>query len=413
MTIDDAPHEGVSPPKKMPRAVLVLGLASLLNDIASEMVFPLLPMFVVTVLGGTRASLGIIEGAADSLASLLKLVAGHWSDQSRNRRRFILFGYGMTALLRPILGFMTAPWQVGAIRLADRFGKGVRSAPRDALIADVTPPNERGRAFGFNRSMDHAGAAIGPLFAMLFLWFWPDQLRVLMVLAVIPGALLIALITLGLPRAEAHQEGESAGPLHLTLRPFDRRFRGFLVALVLFTLGNSSDAFLLIRAGELGVPTVWLPGLWCVFHIAKSFGAGWMGKQVDRFGPRRMIVAGWAWYAVVYLLFALATAAWHMWALFLLYAVFYSLTEPAEKTLVALLAGPNRRGLAFGWFNFSVGIATLPASVVFGFLYDRFGPLVAFGSGSALAIAASVLFTVVTRPSAEDQSTDTVTQTVA
>lgn len=383
---------------KMSRPVLVLGLSSLLNDIASEMVFPLLPLFVVTVLGGTRASLGIIEGAADSLASLLKLAAGHWSDRAQNRRWFILIGYGFTALLRPLLGFTTAPWQVGGIRLADRFGKGIRSAPRDALIADSVPHEQRGRAFGFNRAMDHAGAATGPLLATVFLWFWPEQLRILMMLAIVPGIILIALVAWGLPREPRRDSpADQAEPLRLTLRPFDRRFRGFLAALVLFTLGNSSDAFLLVRAGELGVPTVWLPALWGLFHVAKSFGVWWMGRQVDRFGPRGMIVAGWMWYAGVYLLFALASEAWHVWALFLLYAVFYSLTEPAEKTLVAALAGPQRRGLAFGWFNFAIGIATLPASVVFGLLYDRWGGLAAFGTGSTLALLASVLFVAATR----------------
>lgn len=401
-----APSVEPAPRPRMPRAVLVLGLASLLNDVASEMVFPLLPIFVVTELGGTRASLGMIEGAADSLASLLKLAAGYWSDQSKSRRGFILSGYGLTAVLRPALALVTAPWQVGVIRLADRFGKGVRAAPRDALIADATPADQRGRAFGFNRSMDHLGAAIGPLIAMLFLWGWPDELRTLMLLAIVPGAILMTLLAVGLPREDAIERPPIGERPRLTLRPFDRRFRGYLAALVLFTLGNSTDAFLLLRAGELGVPKAWLPGLWCVFHVAKSWGTGWMGKQVDRFGPRRMIVAGWIWYAAVYLLFALASEQWHVWTLFLLYAVYYSLTEPAEKTLVAQLAGPQRRGLAFGWFNCAIGIATLPASVTFGFLYDRWGALVAFGTGAGLAIVASVLLVIVTRPALAEPATE-------
>lgn len=381
----------------LPRTVRVLGVASLLNDVASEMIFPLLPTFIVTVLHGSRTSLGLIEGAADSLASLLKLAAGHWSDQAGRRRRFILIGYSVTAILRPCLGLMTAAWQVGLIRLADRFGKGVRTAPRDALIADVTPQEQRGRAFGFHRAMDHAGAAIGPLLAALFLWLWPGELRILFGLSVLPGLALIALLVFGLRESVPVKSSAVTEPLRLTLRPFDSRFRGFLAALILFTLGNSSDAFLLVRAGELGVPTVLLPVLWCVFHVVKSAGNWWLGGLVDRFGPRWLIVLGWSWYAIVYLLFALATEAWQAWALFLMYAAFYALTEPAEKTLVANLVGPERRGLAFGWFNFAIGIATLPASVLFGVLYDHGGGLVAFGTGAALSLAASVVLLWVTR----------------
>ena len=398
---EDDPAKPVAP---LPRTVRVLGVTSLLNDIASEMIFPLLPTFIVTVLGGSRTSLGLIEGAADSLASLLKLAAGHWSDRSGHRRRFILIGYGFTVFLRPCLGLMTATWQVGLARLADRFGKGVRTAPRDALIADVTPAAQRGRAFGFHRAMDHAGAAIGPLLATLFLWLRPGDLRTLFGLSVLPGLALLALLWFGLPKSASAKPSAEHEPLRLTLKPFDARFRGFLAALVLFTLGNSSDAFLLVRAEQLGVPVLWLPALWCVFHIVKSGGNWWLGGLVDRYGPRWLIVLGWLWYAVVYLLFALATEAWHAWALFLLYAAFYALTEPAEKTLVANLAGSERRGLAFGWFNFAIGIATLPASVLFGWLYDRWGSLAAFGTGAGLSLAASILLLWTTRDSGNSRS---------
>ncbi|HLQ47113.1 MAG TPA: MFS transporter [Planctomycetaceae bacterium] len=381
----------------MPHTVKVLGVASLLNDIASEMIFPLLPTFIVTVLGGSRTSLGLIEGAADSLASLLKLAAGHWSDRAGQRRRFVLFGYTLTALLRPCLGLTTSAWQVGLVRLADRFGKGVRTAPRDALIADATSAEQRGRAFGFHRAMDHAGAAIGPLVASVFLWSWPGELRLLFELSLLPGLALLALLWFGLRETAAPQPTETHEPLRLALQPFDVRFRGFLIALVIFTLGNSSDMFLLMRADELGVPTVWLPMLWCTFHILKSVGNWRLGQWVDQWGPRRLIVAGWLLYAVVYLLFALATEAWQAWALFWLYAGFYALTEPSEKTLVANLVGPERRGLAFGWFNFAIGIATLPASVLFGVLYDHFGRLAAFGTGAGLALMASIVLLRTTR----------------
>ena len=395
-----------SPRDPLARNVKLLGFASLLNDISSEMIFPLLPHFVMTVLGGSRTSLGMIEGAADSLSSLLKLASGHWSDRSRSRRLFILVGYTLTALTRPGLAAMTAAWQVAAARLVDRFGKGVRSAPRDALIADSTAPSERGRAYGFNRAMDHLGATIGPLLATAFLWFWPGELRWLFALTMIPGLCLIALIGFGLkdPPKEKLETKEPSNPL-LAMKPFDGRFRLFLVSLVIFTLGNSSDAFLLVRAGELGVTTAWLPILWGSLHIVKGLGNWWVGPLVEKIGSRRLIVVGWSVYSIVYLLFAFANQVWHAWALFLLYGLFYACTESAEKVLVVDLVGQERRGLAFGWFHAAIGIATLPASILFGTLYDKFGGIAAFGTSAGLALMASLVLLAV-RPNPIEQTSD-------
>jgi MFS family permease len=379
--------------RALPRNVKVLGLASLLNDIASEIIFPLLPNFFLRVLGGSYFFLGVIEGAADSAASLLKLWSGGRSDQVGRRKGFILFGYSLPAVTRPLIGLITAPWQLLVLRIGDRIGKGVRTSPRDALIADSTDPSIRGRAFGFHRAMDHVGAAVGPLAAAGFLALWPEQLSTLFVLTALPGILVVALLVFSLretPSAEKPKE-----PLRLTLRPFDRRFRTFLLALVIFTLGNSSDAFLLVRAGQLGVPIGALPLLWCAFHAVKSTSNLAFGRAVDRYGPRPLIVLGWLLYAGVYLGFAAATSAWQAWALFLVYALFYGLTEPAEKTLVANLVGAERKGLAYGWYNFAVGIATLPASIIFGVLYQTYGAEVAFGWGAALAVVAVALLAAV------------------
>jgi MFS family permease len=371
----------------------VLGGASLLNDIASEMIFPLLPNFLLTVLLGNRFYLGVIEGAADSAASLLKLWSGGRSDQAGRRKGYVLFGYSLAALTRPLIGVIVAPWQLLALRVGDRIGKGVRTSPRDALIADSTDPSIRGRAFGFHRAMDHLGAAVGPLLAVGFLQLWPDHLRTLFLVTLLPGLLVLALLAFGL------RETPPAGPpkerLHLTLKPFDRNFRRYLFALVVFTLGNSSDAFLLVRAGELGVPTALLPLLWCAAHVVKSSSNLWLGRAVDRLGPRPLLSLGWLLYAGVYVAFALATTAWQAWACFLAYALFYGLTEPAEKTLVAQLAGGERKGLAYGWYNFAIGIATLPASLIFGALYEVYGALAAFGWGAGLALAAVILMSEV------------------
>lgn len=376
-------------PGRLPANVKLMGMASLLNDIASEMIYPLMPQFLLAFLGGSRFQLGIIEGVADSVASLLKLGAGAWSDRAGSRRGFVVGGYALAAMARPLIGLALAPWHLFLARTADRIGKGIRTAPRDALIADSTEPEIRGRAFGFHRAMDHLGAAVGPLLASAFLLVWPGQLRLLFLLTLVPGLIVVGLLGFGL---REKKKAEAAGqPLRLSLRPFDWNFRLYLLALVVFTLGNSSDAFLLVRAGELGVATVWLPVLWSAFHIVKSTGSLLAGRAVDRFGSRRLILLGWIVYAGIYLMFALASRAWHIWPIFLCYGLFFALTEPAEKVLVARLVGAEQRGLAFGWFNFAIGIAALPSSMIFGLLYERFGALVAFGWGSGMALLAAIL----------------------
>jgi MFS family permease len=375
-------------PRTLPRNVKLLGLASLLNDVASEMVFPLMPQFLIAVLGGNRFHLGIIEGVADSVSSLLKLWSGAWSDRAGRRKDFVVFGYALAALARPLTGLVTAPWQLFVVRTADRIGKGIRTSPRDALLADSTDPGIRGRAFGFHRAMDHLGAAIGPVLASAFLLAWPGQLRLLFLLTVIPGLLVVTLLIFGLREQPVLNPPQER--LRLSLKPFDRNFRRYLLALLLFTLGNASDAFLLVRAGELGVSTPLLPLLWCAFHVVKSSGNLLAGRAVDKLGPRPLILSGWVLYAVIYLAFALASTAWQVWVVFLGYGLVYALTEPAEKTLVANLAGGERRGLAFGWFNCVIGIAALPSSVTFGWLYERYGALVAFGWGSGLALLAAI-----------------------
>jgi MFS family permease len=378
------------------RNVKLLGWASCLNDIASEMIYPLLPQFLITVLGGNRFYLGIIEGVAESGASLLKLWSGAWTDRAGRRRGFVIIGYALAAVARPLVGLVLVPWQLFVVRTGDRIGKGIRTSPRDAMIADSTDPDFRGRAFGFHRAMDHLGAAIGPVLAAVFLWFWPGELRTLFLLTILPGMVVVGLLVMGLRETTTTDPPKER--LQLTLKPFDHRFRLYLLALVVFTLGNSSDAFLLVRASELGIPTAMLPLLWVAFHIVKSAGNMLIGGLVDRVGPRLPLVLGWFLYAGVYIAFGFATAAWHAWTLFLVYGVFYALTEPAEKTLIANLVGTERKGLAFGWYNFAIGIAALPSSLIFGGLYDEFGPIAAFGWGAGLALVAAVILLSVQLP---------------
>jgi MFS family permease len=373
----------------LPRSVKVVGLASLLNDTASEMIFPLLPHFLLTVLLGNRFYLGVIEGIADSVASFVKLWSGDQSDQAGKRKSFIVFGYCVPALVRPLIGVVVAPWQLFSIRVVDRIGKGVRSSPRDALIADSTDPLIRGRAFGFQRAMDNLGAAIGPLLAAGFLWFWPGELRTLFLIAFVPGLLVVALLVFGLREQPVAQQSHER--FRLTLKPFDRSFKVYLLALVVFTLGNSSDAFLLVRAGELGVPPMTLPLLWCVCHVAKSGSSLLLGRALDQFGSRPALFLGWLVFAGVYLAFGLATSIWEVWTYFIGYGLVCGLIEPAERTLVAQLVGTERKGLAYGWYNFAIGIATLPSSLIFGLLYQYYGPLAAFGFGAGLALIAAVV----------------------
>lgn len=390
-------------PQKHPRLapnVRVLGWASFLNDVASEMIFPLVPDFLKTLTSVTAANVaiyvGILEGLADTISSLLKLWSGSWSDRIGSRKGFVVFGYLLGAIARPLIGLAQLPWHVVATRATDRLGKGIRAAPRDALTVDSTDQKSLGWAFGFQRSLDHLGAIVGPAIAWLLLRHWTDDVRWIFFATIVPGALVVALVTFGLK--EKPIKSQSRPVPTLSLKPFDTNFRVYLVAMLLFTLGNSSDMFLLMRARELGIATAWLPVLWMVFHIVKSFGSVVAGASVNRLGTRPMILCGWLIYALVYLGFAFVEAAWQIWALFLIYGVYYAVTEPVEKVFVAHLAGPERKGLAYGWFNFSVGVGALPASLIFGALYEAFGAVVAFGFGAALALLASIVLSFVRVP---------------
>ncbi len=278
-------------------------------------------------------------------------------------------------------------------RTSDRVGNGVRSARKEELVADSTAPAESGGAFGYTRAMDHLGAAIGPSLAFCFLWIWPGQLRTLFLLTAVPGLLVVLLMWFGL--REQPIETRAAKEFSFTLRPFDWRFRLYLVALAIFTLGNATDAFLLLRAGELGVQAELIPLLWGAFHVVKSAGSLVAGRAVDRFGPRPLIYGGWLLYAGIYLAFARATTPGEVWLFFLIYGVFHALTEPAERTLVANLVAADRKGLAFGWFNFAVGIVALPASLLFGVIYEKLGAPAAFAWSALLALAAAALLGLV------------------
>jgi len=375
--------------------VLILGLVSLLTDISSEMIYPLLPLFVTTILGAGPAFLGVIEGVAESTAALLKLASGIVSDRVQGRKRLILAGYGLSSLSRPLIAVAGSPLFALLVRFSDRIGKGVRTSPRDALIADSTAPALRGKAYGFHRSMDHVGAIIGPLLATgLLAWFVSD-LRTVFWLAAIPGLLAVILIMIkvrDMPRpTPAPHAGHGIAP--------GKNIRIYLLILLLFTLGNSSDVFLLLRAGQLGVTPARIPLLWTLFHLVKMLASMPFGTLSDRIGRRRVIVAGWGVYALAYAGFGLAASELQIWLLFAWYGLFYGMTEGVEKAYLTDLARPEERGSAFGWYNFAVGIGALPASLIFGLVWQKVSPQAAFGFGACLAcLAALLLFAFPPRP---------------
>lgn len=384
--------------RPLPREVKALGAVSLLNDAASEMLVPLLPLFLATVLRAGAATLGVIEGLAETTASLLKYAMGRWSDRLGRRKGLALAGYGLSVLVRPLIGLAGAVWHVVALRFADRVGKGIRTAPRDALVADVVPPADRARAFGLHRAMDHAGAVVGALAAMALL-AWSDlSLRTIFLLSVVPGVAAFLVLALGVreqrravpPQAPAGATADEA-PARPPRLLAERRFVGFLAAVLLFTLGNSADTFLVLRALELGVAPVLGPALWIALHLSRSAWAVPGGMLADRFGRLRLILAGWAVYAVVYAGFAAADSGWMMWPLFVLYGLHAGLTEGAERAMVAELVGPEARGRAFGAFHLAVGLGALPASLLTGLLWKWHGPTLAFAVGAGFAALAALV----------------------
>jgi MFS family permease len=401
--------------------VLALGLVSLFTDLSSEMMNPLLPIFIAGLvpLGLAPVYVGLMEGVAETTASLLKLVSGRLSDYLGRRKMLVVAGYGLSTLARPLMalaGLVGTPWaggQVVGLKFLDRVGKGVRTSPRDALISDSIGPETRGLAFSFTRAMDHAGAVGGSLLAIVILFaflgygLWRSStakpaleemtaLRWVFALALIPGLLAVTALLWGV-REIAPKRADGCNPggkMSGTWRQLPARFYAFVGIVVLFTLGNSSDMFLLLYAWEkFGLGLVAVIGLWIALHLSKivfSFPGGFLA---DRIGRRPMIWAGWTMYALVYLGFSQAQAQWQFWALFLAYGFYYGMSEGAEKALVADFVPAASRGTGYGIYNGAIGIAALPGSLLFGVFWATIGPGWAFGIGAGLAGLAAVLLT--------------------
>ncbi|MFV0388356.1 MAG: MFS transporter [Pyrinomonadaceae bacterium] len=386
--------------------VLALSLVSLLNDTSSEIIYPLLPAFLALTLGASPLAIGIIEGFAESVASILKLFSGYFSDKFESRKMPVFLGYSLASIVRPFLAFVTNWHQVLFVRVTDRVGKGIRSAPRDALLAGSVSPEKRGLAFGFNRAADHLGAVIGPIIASIFLYLvatnysnpTESEYRFLFLFASIPVALGLVVIIFGVRENDLKAQAKQQSPLKLSLKQFDGNFKRFLVVIALFTLSNSTDAFLILRAQTAGIAIAFIPLLWAGLHLSKSVSSLIFGELSDRVGRRKLIFIGWLIYALVYFGFAFVGNMWQALALFLIYGIYFGLTEGAEKALVADLVPTEKHGTAFGYYNLAFGITVFPASLLFGFIWNQFGATSAFLFSAAISIAAALLLLTIKNP---------------
>ncbi len=371
--------------------VRATGWVSFFTDLGSELVYPLLPDFITGTLKASRRTLGLIEGLAEGVPSLLKLWSGGLADRARSRKGLILAGYLLSSLVKPFIGLAGTATTVLGLRVLDRVGKGIRGAPRDALVADFAGP-QRGRAFGWQRAMDHAGAVAGGLLGFLLLRGLGVDLRVAIALSVIPGLLAVLTVALGVRDDPARQRalaGAAAPPPAGPALP--RAFRLYLVAAVLFALANSSDAFLILRAREMGLPLLMVPLAWALLHAVKSVTSLWGGGLSDRVGRRPVLLLGWTLYTLVYAAFAWSTGTAAAWGLFAAYGVFFGATEGVAKAYVADLVPAAARGRAFGLLGMLEGLLLIPVSLAVGWLWDATGsgrvPL-AIEAGLALVAAA-------------------------
>jgi MFS family permease len=452
--------------KKNWRNIYILGVASFFNDFSSEMIYPLIPVFIKSVLGVGAYFIGIIEGIAETTNSLLKLFSGYYSDRFKKRKIFVVCGYAFSNLARPLIGLANSWGFLLALRFSDRVGKGVRTSPRDAIIGESAPDNRRGFAFGFHRAMDHLGAVAGSLVASLLLYVFLMDIRKVFLLSVIPGIIAVLLIIFGVRevrkkdelvvaqqlaaaeakmtacesakhadidrlktakagsledieagRPKASGEGvvtetakdscatiqgaqaeektakKSSPPaFHFRdLKKLGSKFGYYLSVLVVFALGNSTDAFLLLRASDLGIKTAFIPLLWAVHHVSKAAFSFFGGHLSDKLGRKPMIIIGWVVYGLTYLGFAFANQPYMIWVLFIFYGLFFGFTEGVEKALVCDMVPKDKLGSAYGFYNLAIGISALPASLIFGFIWTKVSSRAAFITGAGIAAAAILM----------------------
>jgi MFS family permease len=391
--------------KKLPGNVIWLGFASMFNDIGSEILLRTLPLFLAGALGVSMSIIGLIEGISETTASLLKIISGWLSDKWGSRKKPTAIGYTLSALSRPILYFANSWLLPFLFRFLDRVGKGIRTAPRDALIADSVTPAMRGRAFGFNRALDPLGATIGALIGAGVLYgiggldahpngpIDADVFRTLVLIALVPTS-LASFVVFFLVRETKKSSGGTKERPTISFVGMGKKFNRYLLILFVFTLGMSSDAFLLLRARTVGISPAEIFLMIALFNLVTTLSAYPAGILSDKLSRKTILIIGWTYYAVLYAGFALATSALHIWVLFISYGLYYGLTEGAEKAFVADLVPTESRGTAYGLFNGVVGIAALPASLFAGILWQNFGVQAPFLFGGAMAMIAAAFFLV-------------------
>ncbi len=404
--------ENKSSLRRLPRNIWAVTLTSFFTDISSEMIFNLIPLFLANVLGVGTAVIGLIDGVAETTASLTKVYAGSLSDRLGQRKWLAVAGYALSAIAKPFLYFANAWGWVFAVRFADRMGKGIRTAPRDALVADSIDEKQRGLAFGVHRAGDTAGAFAGLGLAALIVWLTQSgaaeltrrAFQVAVLASILPAVLAVLVLAFGandIPRLGAKQSGRSS-PYHASPLPsfegLDARFKLFLFVVLLFTLGNSSDSFIVLLGQNRGLDVLQIMLMVMTFNLVYASLAGPLGSLSDRIGRRRLIIGGWIAYGLVYLGLALSGAGWHVWLLYALYGIYYAATDGVARALVADLVPEARRGTAYGLYNAGIGLAALPASLIAGLLWQGAGPWTGFGPsapflfGAALALLAGILF---------------------
>ena len=373
------------------RNVFFSGLVSFFMDVSSEMIYPLVPLFLANVLGVNKSVIGLIEGVAESSASLLKVFFGWLSDRLGRRKGLMALGYGISVLSRPIMATAGIWQQVFGSRLVDRLGKGIRTAPRDAIIAESAKNTHLGRAFSFHRAMDTAGAVVGPALTLFLLGLFSNGYRKIFWLSMVPGIVAVILILIFIQEKVKPHLSLNETP-KLTFRHFDWKVRFFILITTLFALGNSSDVFLILRAEQVGVPTVMIPAIYLTFNLVYSLSAVPAGMAADRFGKKRIILIGFVLFAGLYYGFAVARTAAAIWVLFGLYGVFMGLTEGVQKAFLATIIPPDFKATAFGIHATSVGLAMFPASLIGGWLWEHVSPAATFFYGASTAGLAAALF---------------------
>ena len=388
--------------KKLPRNVWAVGFTSFFMDVSSEMVINIVPLFLANVLGVQTAVIGLIEGVAEATASILKLFSGWLSDKLHGRKWLAVLGYGLSALVKPLFYFANSWGVIAGVRWGDRVGKGIRTAPRDALVADSTTSENRGLAFGFHRAMDTAGAMLGIMIAAFAVWLAQantldlsrSTFQTIVILSLIPAFLSVISLIIG--AKDVPITGERAMP-KFSLKNMGKPFLIYLVIVSIFTLGNSSDAFLVLRAQNLGISVLGILLMLVLFNFLYTLISTPAGSLSDRVGRRRLIIGGWLVYALIYLGFALSTQAWHIWLLYATYGLYYGLAYGTANALVADLVPAELRGTAYGTYNAVIGLLAFPASLIAGLLWQGAGQWVGFGAsapfyfGSAMALIAVLL----------------------